>query len=130
MAGIRNWTVRFAAVAGEKMQRESGGVVTLHAGLVVGGDTWAYYSGTYQLADRLIALRLSVSIHFTAGGESILGGPLVPYTLVGTAQLSADGRQLNASVHVEGNEGAVIVAILTKVVDFPVDRRLLEKGDE
>lgn len=113
-----HWTVRFASVAGERVQRESGGVVTFHAGQVVGGDTWAYYSGTYQLSGRHMTLRVNVSIHFTEGGESILGGPLVPYTLVGVAELSDDGRQLHASVHVEGNENAVIVAILTKVVDF------------
>lgn len=113
-----HWTVRFASVAGEKVQRESGGVVTLHAGQVVGGDTWTYYSGTYALNGRRMTLRVNVAIHFTEGGESILGGPLVPYTLVGIAEVSDDGRQLQASVHVEGNDSAVIIAILTKVVDF------------
>src|SRR3982074_3743776 len=78
-----HWTIRFASVAGEKVQRESGGVVTLRAGQVLGGDTWAYYSGKYELAGQRLALRVDVAIHFFAGGESILGGPLVPYTLVG-----------------------------------------------
>lgn len=112
-----HWTVRFASVAGEKVQRESGGVATFHAGQVVGGDTWACYSGKYQLHGSQITLRIDVSIHFTEGGESILGGPLVPYTLVGTAELSQDGRRLDALVHVDGSENAKIVAILSKVAD-------------
>jgi hypothetical protein len=113
-----HWTVRFASVAGEKVQRESGGVVTLRAGQIVGGDTWACYSGAYQLDGRRMTLRVDVSIHFTEGGESILGGPLVPYTLIGFAELNEDGRQLDASVHVEGNENATIIAVLSKVVDL------------
>jgi hypothetical protein len=113
-----HWIVRFASVAGEKVQRESGGVVTLHNGQIVGGDTWSYYSGTYQLAGRRLTLRLDVSIHFTNGGESILGGPLVPYTLIGVGEVSQDIRRIDTNVHVEGNEAAVIVAILSKVVDF------------
>lgn len=118
MAAEGHWTVRFASVAGERVQRESGGVITLHAGQVVGGDTWACYVGKYQLSGRHLTLRVNVTIHFTEGGESILGGPLVPYTLVGTAELSEDGRELHASVNVEGKENAVIVALLTKVLDF------------
>jgi hypothetical protein len=113
-----HWTIRFASVAGEKVQRESGGVATFRNGQVVGGDTWTYYSGTYQLHGRQLELRINVAIHFTEGGESILGGPLVPYTLVGGAELSEDGRRLDASVHVEGNENATVVGILTKVVDL------------
>ena len=114
-----HWTVRFASVAGDKVQRESGGVVTLFAGHLTGGDTWAYYSGTYTLDGRRMTLRVSVGIHFTQGGESILGGPLVPYTLVGSAEVSEDSRQLRVSSHVEGNENAVIIAVLTKVFDLP-----------
>lgn len=113
-----HWTVRFASVAGQKIQRESGGVVTLRAGRVLGGDTWTYYSGTYHLDVRRLILSLDVATHFKEGGESILGGPLVPYTLVGFADVSEDGRQANASLHVEGNDNATIVAILTKVLDL------------
>ena len=113
-----HWTVRFASVAGDKVQRESGGVITFHAGQVFGGDTWACYSGNYQVHGRQIALHIDVSIHFTQGGESIFGGPLVPHTLVGTAELSDDDRQLDASVHVAGSENAKVVAILSKVVEI------------
>lgn len=113
-----HWTVRFASVAGEKVQRESGGVVTMRAGHVLGGDTWTYYTGSYSQTGQRIALRVNVAVHFTEGGESILGGPLVPYTLVGTAEVDAESKQLHASVHVEGNESAVIVAILTKVAEL------------
>lgn len=113
-----HWTVRFASVAGERVQRESGGVVTFRNGRIVGGDTWTYYVGTYELAGSHMSLRVDVAIHFTEGGESLLGGPLVPYTFVGTAEASEDGRHMHASVHVEGNESAVIIAVLTKVLDF------------
>jgi hypothetical protein len=113
-----HWTVRFASVAGEKIQRESGGVVTFYNGQIMGGDTWACYLGTYQLDGLRMSLRVDVSIHFSAGGESILGGPLVPYTLVGFADVSEDERQLEASVHVEGNENATIIAMLSKVADL------------
>jgi hypothetical protein len=113
-----HWTVRFASVAGDKVQRESGGVVTFRAGQIVGGDTWAYYSGSYELSGRRMTLRVDVAIHYTEGGESVLGGPLVPYTLMGFADLSEDGRQLEASLHIEGNENAVLIALLSKVVDI------------
>ena len=113
-----HWTVRFASVAGDKVQRESGGVITLRGGQALGGDTWTYYSGTYQLDGSKIELRVNVAVHFTEGGESILGGPLVPYTLVGVAEVASGGRQLHAEVHVEGLEEAKIIAILNKVADI------------
>jgi hypothetical protein len=115
MAVEGHWTVRFAAVAGEKVQKESGGVVTFVGGRLLGGDTWAYYQGTYKLDGRTLALRVDVRIHFTEGGESILGGPLVPYTLVGSAELSENRERMNAAVHIEGYENARMVAILSKV---------------
>ena len=114
-----HWTVRFGSVAGERVQRESGGVVTLQGGRLVGGDTWSYYSGAYHISDRQLTLRIEVSVHFFEGGESILGGPLVPYMLVGNAELSEDERRMTAAVHVDGHENAAIVAILSKVVDLP-----------
>jgi hypothetical protein len=113
-----HWTVRFASVAGEKVQRESGGVVTFYAGRLLGGDTWTYYSGVYDIRDSQLTLRVDVGIHFSEGGESILGGPLAPYTLVGNAELKEDERRMTAAVHVEGNENAAIVAILSKVADL------------
>lgn len=113
-----HWTARYASVAGTNLVRESGGVVTFHSGKIVGGDTWTVYSGTYQLTGRQVALRVEVSIHFTQGGESILGGPLVPHAFVGLGELGEDARRIEVSAHVEGHENAKVVAILTKVLDF------------
>ncbi len=70
------WTVRFASVAGEIVQRESGGVVTLLAGRILGGDTWAYFLGEYGLNGKQLSMRVDVVVHYTEGGESIFGGAL------------------------------------------------------
>ena len=113
-----HWTVRFASVAGPNVQRESGGVATFHAGKIVGGDTWAYYVGAYKLDGRKMTIRVDVKIHFTEGGESIMGGPLVPYTFVGTGDFREDGNRIDVQVNVEGQESLVLVGLLTKVAEF------------
>lgn len=109
------WTVRFASVAGETVQRESGGVVTLNAGRILGGDTWAYFHGDYELDGKQMKLRVDVAVHYTEGGESIFGGALAPYKLLGAAEVNDDATQINASLHIEGLESAMLIAILTKV---------------
>lgn len=113
-----HWIVRFASVAGDKVQNESGGVATLGGGRIFGGDTWSYYSGSYQLTEHQLSLTINVSIHFTVGGQSILGGPLVPHTLAGRGHVKEDGRRIDALVHVAGDDTQAIAAILTKVVDL------------
>jgi hypothetical protein len=112
-----HWTLRFASVAGADVQRESGGVAVFRRGQILGGDTWSYYSGTYEQVDQNVNFRVDVQIHYTEGGESILGGPLVPYTFVGKAKLAEDGKRMNATAHVEGLGSAVVIAILTKVAE-------------
>lgn len=113
------YVVRFASVAGERVQRESGGVVMLLAGRVFGGDTWSSYSGSYQVQGQRVELNVDISIHFTEGGESILGGPLTPYTLHGFAEIQDSGKQLHIVSHAGGDDSARIVAILTKAEEIP-----------
>jgi hypothetical protein len=43
------------------------------AGQLVVGEIWTYYLGNYQLVGERLTLRLNVVVHFTEGGESILG---------------------------------------------------------
>jgi hypothetical protein len=111
-----HWTIRFGPVGEKNLQRESGGILTFRAGHLFGGDTWSYFSGRYCVTGSQMTFRLAVAIHFE-GGTSIFGGPLVPHALVGSAELSSDHRQLNALVHVEGDEGIVMIAILSKVLE-------------
>jgi hypothetical protein len=113
-----HWTIRFASIAKDGVQRESGGILTFRAGHLFGGDAWSYYSGKYRVIGSQMTFRLAVAIHFTKGGMSILGGPLVPCTLVGSAELSRDHRRLKASVHVAGDESVVMIAILSKVLEL------------
>jgi len=111
-----HWTIRFASVTKDSVQRESGGILTFRAGHLFGGDTWSHFSGRYCVTGSQLTFRVAVAIHFTEG-TSIFGGPLVPYTLVGSGELSRDRRQLNALVHVEGDEGIVMIAVLSKVLE-------------
>jgi hypothetical protein len=113
------WTVRFGAVVGEKVQKESGAVVTLRDGRIVGGDTWMFYRGTYTINERLIEIRVDSAVHFTVGGESMFGGPLAPHTLVGRGEIDAeDEGVVTATLEVEGLPGARLVAVLSKVADL------------
>jgi len=113
-----HWTVRYASVAGEQVQNESGGVATLVGGRILGGDTWSYYTGHYDIKGRELTLHIDVAIHYTENGESILGGPLVPFTVEGTAKVNDTETRIEARVGVKEVESAVIVAILNKVADL------------
>jgi hypothetical protein len=110
-----NWTVRFGAVAGTELRRESGGVVTFREGELFGGDAWAYYTGSYSQVGKTLTLRVDVRIHFTEGGESVLGGPLVPFTLIGQVTVHDDGLKMTGAGHVEGAENAIIAVVFSKV---------------
>ncbi len=115
------WTVRFASVAGESLQSESAAVVIFSDGRLLGGDTWSYFVGTYgQADDGSFNLKVHVRTHFTQNGESIFGGPLVPYTLNGRADFDIQSNKLSAVLEVEGLEGARMVAIMRRVSDQEV----------
>lgn len=113
------WAVRFVTVQGQQPARISGGIVVFETGRIFGGDTFAYYTGSYQLAADTLDLRVNVSAHYTDGGESIFGGPLIPYMLVGTGILNADGNVINATLTVADNPNASMIARLVRVQGLP-----------
>ena len=115
------WAVQFS---GSKFARKqySGGVMVVDSGKIVGGDTWQWYSGTYDRDTKTgqITCRIRTGTHFEDGGESIFGGPLVPLKLVGNIELSADVRNLYAKLTIEGDPHMRIDAILTRVAELPL----------
>lgn len=115
------WTVRFASVAGESVQNESAAVVIFSNGRLLGGDTWSYFVGTYHhSSEGAVDLKVHVKTHFTQHGESVFGGPLVPYTLVGRANVAEEPDKVSAVLRVEGLEGARMVAIMKRVPEAEI----------
>ena len=114
------WAIQFS---GTNLARavSSGGVLVVHGGKVFGGDTWEWYTGTYDRDQKTgqITFRIKTGIHSTIGGESIFGGPLKPLKLVGNAEVSADMRKLYAKLTVEGDPRMRMDAILSRVAELP-----------
>jgi len=112
------WAVRFVGVNGTSISEQSGGVLVLESGRLFGGDSFAYYTGNYSLASGQVTFHVDVGVHF-AGGQSILGGPLVPYSLNGTATVDAAHTTMKANLVAVGQSQMRIVAILNRVAELP-----------
>ena len=113
------WSVRFVGVNGASVSEQSGGVLVLETGRLFGGDTWAFYTGNYSVENGQVSFRVDVGVHYTDGGESILGGPLVPYSLEGTATVDAAHKRMSATLVVIGQPQMRIAAILDRVAELP-----------
>lgn len=113
------WAVRFVGVNGGSIGEQSGGVIVLESGRLFGGDTWTYYTGSYSIANGQVTFRVNVGVHHTGGGESIFGGPLVPYSLEGVATVDAAQRTMKADLVAIGQPQMRIAAMLHRVAELP-----------
>lgn len=113
------WAVQFTGVHGIR-QPKSGGVIVLESGRIFGGDSWCWYTGKYERhATGLYTFQIDVGVHFTEGGQSIFGGPLVPLTLDGDVRVSDDQRTMTAKLTVDGSPANIVHASLTWVAPLP-----------
>lgn len=112
------WIVRMGALAGSQIASETGGVVVLHNGRILGGDTWSVYRGTYLRQGAVLQVKVSVNHHFTEGGQSIFGGPLVANTLAGTLEFDEGGNELHGHLKVEDRPEAQLVVLLKRADDL------------
>jgi len=114
------WAVQFSGVNFARAA-SSGGVIIVHGGRVFGGDTWQWYTGTYDRDQKTgqLTFRIKTGVHNTIGGESMFGGPLEPLKLVGNVEISADMRNMYAKLTVEGDPHMRIDAILSRVAEIP-----------
>ena|ERR1035441_10297228 len=120
------WAVQFTgftAGAGVSPTRvaKSGGVIVIETGRLFGGDTWQWYTGTYDRDPKTgrLTFHIQTGVHFTQGGESIFGGALQPQKLVGDVQVSADQQTMTAKLTVVGSPHMTMLATLTRVDELP-----------
>ena len=118
------WAVQFTAFNVGTIQTrvaKSGGVIVIETNRVFGGDTWQWYTGTYDKNPNTgrLTFRIKTGVHFTDGGESIFGGPLQPLNLVGDVQVSPDQQSMTATLTVEGNPSMTMNATLTRIDELP-----------
>jgi hypothetical protein len=113
------WAVEFTGANGARVA-QSGGVIVIETGTILGGDSWQWYTGTYtQEGKGKLAVRLQTGVHYTTGGQSIFGGPLRPMILVGDVHVASDHRSATANLAVEGVTGMHLVATLRRVAELP-----------
>jgi hypothetical protein len=113
------WAVEFTGASGFRIAK-SGGVIVIETGKIFGGDSWQWYTGTYEQGGKgKLSVRLQTGVHYTQGGQSIFGGPLRPLVLVGDVQVAPDHQSATANLAVEGVAGMHLSATLTRVAELP-----------
>jgi hypothetical protein len=114
------WAVKFTGVQGVRLAK-SGGIIVIESNRIFGGDTWQWYTGTYDRDTKTgrLTCRIKTGVHFTDGGQSIFGGPLQAQILVGEIQVSDDLRTMTANLTVEGSPQMKLSATLTRVAELP-----------
>lgn len=104
------WIVQY-----EGIQGNGGGVVLFLKGRVLGGDSGYIYTGTYTTAGNTLSARVVVR-NFIPGVENVLGKR-------GNFELMLEGivdtRLIKASASLINQQGAGLVAKLTKVSELP-----------
>lgn len=114
------WAVQFVGIHGVR-QAKSGGVIVIESNRIFGGDSWQWYTGTYDrdIKTGRLAVRMTTGVHYTDGGLSIFGGPLRSLKLVGEVEVSDDQRTATAQLSVEGSPNMTMHATLTRVAELP-----------
>jgi hypothetical protein len=82
------WTAEFGSSAGVY---GSGVVVFFQDGRIVGGDSWYFYLGTYQLDGNSLQATIDVS-NFVEGVENVFKAMGRRFTLELVGTLGAEGR--------------------------------------
>ena len=114
------WAIQFSG-ANFSRAITSGGVIVVDDGRIFGGDTWQWYTGTYDRDQKTgqLTFRIKTGVHYADGGQSVFGGSLEPLKLVGNVEISADLRTMYAKLTVEGDPRMRIDAILARAAELP-----------
>jgi hypothetical protein len=113
------WSITFGSVSGKEIETVSGGIVVLETERIFGGDTWTYFTGRYEVKGDSIKIDVQTGVHFTAGGQSIFGGPLTPYRFAGQGRINSDQSQIYVELTVAGSPNKTLAAVLRRVAELP-----------
>jgi hypothetical protein len=109
------WGLRFVSLSGKLPVPELGGVVIFETGRILGGDSWSYYTGEYQVEGNLLAFRLNTRVHSAEGGHSVFGGPVRQLSFAGKAFVDEEQAAFGATMVVDHVPDLRLLARLTKI---------------
>ena len=114
------WAVQFTGARGLSA-RKSGGVLIFETGRIFGGDTWQWYTGSYNRDPKTgrITCRIQSGVHFTECGESIFGGLLRAQVLIGEINVADDQKTATARLIDEADPQTTLNATLAWVDRLP-----------
>jgi hypothetical protein len=118
------WALQFTGFnvgGGQIRAAKSGGVIVIETNRIFGGDSWQFYTGSYERDSKTgkLTVRIQTGVHSTDGGSSIFGGPPQVQVLTGVIQVSSDQQTATATLTVEGSPHMSIYANLTRVAELP-----------
>jgi hypothetical protein len=112
------WAVTFTGVNGVHVD-QSAGVIILETNRLFGGDSWQFYTGTYNREETgRYGVRIETGVH-NPGGQSIFGGPARAMVLVGEFRVASDQQTATAHLTVEHEPHMKLTATLKHVAPLP-----------
>lgn len=98
---------------GNRHSFEDGEVIVFGAGRLLGGDSWSYYTGHYQVNDNALAFRVFTPLLCAVSGHSMFGVRLRTFYFDGRGYIAEDLNFFDAPLTVKGVPDVRLLALLT-----------------
>ena len=119
------WSLRLVQHSGTRHPHEDGGVIVFGAGRVLGGDSWSYYTGHYQVNDHALAFRVYTMLRRAVSGHSMFGVRLKTFYFDGKAYVAEDLNSFGATLTINGVPDVRLLALLT--FEQPLEARRADR---